>query len=164
MHFHYPSPQPTMLDVGDPKLPGFCSPFSTVNVASRPTKETEEHVFVPMKKPLQKADGNVVPQEMKKVVGKRRRKGRGNSNGTASSENRVLSANADFDLGHPLPVSSKSIVFPRRPGFGKAGTKCIVKANHFLAQLPDKDMNHYDVRVSTLTHNCVHFGRFPFSF
>lgn len=41
--------------------------------------------------------------------------------------------------------SSKSVSFAPRPGFGQVGTKCIVKANHFFAELPDKDLNQYDV-------------------
>ncbi|XP_020259992.1 protein argonaute PNH1-like, partial [Asparagus officinalis] len=45
------------------------------------------------------------------------------------------------------PVSSKGVVFCRRPGFGQIGTRCLVKANHFLAQLPDKDLNQYDVTI-----------------
>ncbi|KAF9614273.1 hypothetical protein IFM89_016565 [Coptis chinensis] len=30
----------------------------------------------------------------------------------------------------------------------KPGTKCIVKANHFLVELPDKDLNHYHVAIT----------------
>lgn len=45
-----------------------------------------------------------------------------------------------------FPSSSKSLTFPARPGFGTLGTKCIVKANHFFAELPNKDLNQYDVR------------------
>lgn len=44
-----------------------------------------------------------------------------------------------------FPTSSKSWSFAPRPGYGQAGTKCIVKANHFFAELPDKDLNQYDV-------------------
>lgn len=44
-----------------------------------------------------------------------------------------------------FPVSSKSSNFAPRPGYGQAGTKCIVKANHFFAELPQKDLNQYDV-------------------
>jgi eukaryotic translation initiation factor 2C len=44
-----------------------------------------------------------------------------------------------------FPTSSKSLSFAPRPGFGQVGTKCIVKANHFFAELPDKDLNQYDV-------------------
>lgn len=45
-----------------------------------------------------------------------------------------------------FPSSSKSLTFPARPGFGQLGTRCIVKANHFFAELPNKDLNQYDVR------------------
>ncbi|KAF3682185.1 Pentatricopeptide repeat-containing protein, chloroplastic [Capsicum annuum] len=47
-----------------------------------------------------------------------------------------------------LPASSKSMRFPLRPGKGNKGTRCIVKANHFLAQLPDKDLHQYDVSIT----------------
>ncbi|KAG2664848.1 hypothetical protein I3760_16G102200 [Carya illinoinensis] len=48
----------------------------------------------------------------------------------------------------PVPPSSKSMRFPLRPGKGSAGTKCIVKANHFFAELPDKDLHQYDVTIT----------------
>ncbi|KAK6161499.1 hypothetical protein DH2020_004880 [Rehmannia glutinosa] len=50
------------------------------------------------------------------------------------------------DIG--FPSSSKSLTFPSRPGFGQLGTKCIVKANHFFAELPEKDLNQYDVTIT----------------
>ncbi|GLJ52618.1 hypothetical protein SUGI_1119890 [Cryptomeria japonica] len=46
------------------------------------------------------------------------------------------------------PLSSKGVRFPLRPGMGKTGTRCIVKANHFFAQLPDKDLHQYDVSIT----------------
>lgn len=46
-----------------------------------------------------------------------------------------------------VPASSKSIRFPRRPGKGTIGEKCIIKANHFFAQLADRDFHHYDVTI-----------------
>ncbi|KDP45800.1 hypothetical protein JCGZ_17407 [Jatropha curcas] len=46
------------------------------------------------------------------------------------------------------PPSSKSMRFPLRPGKGSTGTKCIVKANHFFADLPDKDLHQYDVTIT----------------
>lgn len=49
-----------------------------------------------------------------------------------------------------FPTSSKSLSFAPRPGYGQAGIKCVVKANHFFAELPDKDLNHYDVRSFSL--------------
>ncbi|KAI5085087.1 hypothetical protein GOP47_0001256 [Adiantum capillus-veneris] len=47
----------------------------------------------------------------------------------------------------PVPTSSKKLRYPERPGFGKVGRSCIVKANHFLAELPDADLHHYDVSI-----------------
>lgn len=41
--------------------------------------------------------------------------------------------------------SEKKLMFHRRPGFGQLGTKCVVKANHFLADLVDKDLTQYSV-------------------
>ncbi|KAJ8625613.1 hypothetical protein MRB53_034143 [Persea americana] len=48
----------------------------------------------------------------------------------------------------PTPGSSKSVRFPLRPGKGSTGQKCIVKANHFFAELPDKDLHQYDVTIT----------------
>ncbi|KAG8065820.1 hypothetical protein GUJ93_ZPchr0004g38528 [Zizania palustris] len=45
------------------------------------------------------------------------------------------------------PPSSKSVRFPLRPGKGTYGDRCIVKANHFFAELPDKDLHQYDVSI-----------------
>ncbi|XP_057858466.2 protein argonaute PNH1-like isoform X2 [Cryptomeria japonica] len=46
------------------------------------------------------------------------------------------------------PVSSKSVRFPRRPGKGQKGIKCLVKANHFFTELPDGDLHQYDVTIT----------------
>ncbi|VFQ92884.1 unnamed protein product [Cuscuta campestris] len=46
------------------------------------------------------------------------------------------------------PASSKAMRFPRRPGPGQSGMRCIVKANHFFAELPDKDLHQYDVSIT----------------
>lgn len=45
-------------------------------------------------------------------------------------------------------ASSKSMRFPSRPGMGSVGSRCIVKANHFFAELPDKDLHQYDVSIT----------------
>ncbi|KAF5736794.1 Stabilizer of iron transporter SufD / Polynucleotidyl transferase isoform 1 [Tripterygium wilfordii] len=52
----------------------------------------------------------------------------------------------EMEMG--FPTSSKSLSFAPRPGYGQVGTKCIVKANHFLAELPEKDLNQYDVTIT----------------
>ncbi|PIA35484.1 hypothetical protein AQUCO_03500088v1 [Aquilegia coerulea] len=46
-----------------------------------------------------------------------------------------------------FPLSSSKTKFPLRPGKGRNGMKCIVRANHFFAELPDKDLHQYDVRL-----------------
>ncbi|CAA7024297.1 unnamed protein product [Microthlaspi erraticum] len=46
------------------------------------------------------------------------------------------------------PASSKAVKHPVRPGFGKAGTKTMIRANHFLVQVADRDLYHYDVAIS----------------
>ncbi|XAR53149.1 hypothetical protein NMG60_11021574 [Bertholletia excelsa] len=48
----------------------------------------------------------------------------------------------------PVPHSSKSMRFPSRPGKGITGTRYILKANHFFAELPDKDLHQYDVSIT----------------
>ncbi|KAL5729468.1 Protein argonaute PNH1 [Ranunculus cassubicifolius] len=73
----------------------------------------------------------------------RRRKGRqGKSNQVVSLKGSSVDPQVE-----PL-VSSKGLEFRRRPGYGQAGTKCIVRANHFLAELPDKDLSHYHVMIT----------------
>lgn len=49
------------------------------------------------------------------------------------------------DIVKAFPSSSKTLSFAQRPGYGQIGTRCVVKANHFLAELPEKELNHYDV-------------------
>ncbi|CDP07006.1 unnamed protein product [Coffea canephora] len=46
------------------------------------------------------------------------------------------------------PASSKATRFPQRPGFGTVGQKCVVRANHFLVGVADRDLHHYDVSIT----------------
>ncbi|KAI3725323.1 hypothetical protein L1987_65107 [Smallanthus sonchifolius] len=46
------------------------------------------------------------------------------------------------------PVQDAPMRLPLRPGKGSKGTRLIVKANHFFAQLPDKDLHQYDVTIT----------------
>ncbi|KAL1191041.1 Protein argonaute 5 [Cardamine amara subsp. amara] len=46
------------------------------------------------------------------------------------------------------PASSKAVTLQARPGFGKIGEKVMVRANHFLVQVADRDLYHYDVSIS----------------
>uniref|UniRef100_M8BKB5 Protein argonaute PNH1 n=1 Tax=Aegilops tauschii TaxID=37682 RepID=M8BKB5_AEGTA len=53
-------------------------------------------------------------------------------------------------------AGSKGLSFCRRPGFGTVGARCVVKANHFLAEIPDKDLTQYDVKITPeVTSRCV---------
>uniref|UniRef100_A0A0A0LUC9 PAZ domain-containing protein n=1 Tax=Cucumis sativus TaxID=3659 RepID=A0A0A0LUC9_CUCSA len=55
----------------------------------------------------------------------------------------------ELDPNLEFPSSScKSLTFPRRPNFGQLGTKCLVKANHFLAIIPESDISHYNVKIT----------------
>jgi len=49
--------------------------------------------------------------------------------------------------GRLPPASSKALVFPARPGYGTLGRRCRVRANHFLVQVADKEIYHYDVCI-----------------
>ncbi|XP_006656523.1 protein argonaute 1D [Oryza brachyantha] len=55
---------------------------------------------------------------------------------------------ASQEIVQAIPVSTKSFKFPHRPGSGSIGTRCLVKANHFFAELPDKDLHQYDVSIT----------------
>ncbi|PON71213.1 Exonuclease/helicase-like [Trema orientale] len=46
------------------------------------------------------------------------------------------------------PSSMKALRFPARPSSGKLGKKCLVRANHFLVQVADSDIHHYDVSIT----------------
>ncbi|KAL7160788.1 hypothetical protein ACSBR2_041434 [Camellia fascicularis] len=48
----------------------------------------------------------------------------------------------------PPPASSKAVRLPARPGFGTAGQKCVVRANHFMVQVAERDLHHYDVSIT----------------
>ncbi|CAL5040618.1 unnamed protein product [Urochloa decumbens] len=52
------------------------------------------------------------------------------------------------EIVQAFPVSHNSYKFPHRPGNGSIGTRCLVKANHFFAELPDKDLHQYDVSIT----------------
>ncbi|KAL6509700.1 hypothetical protein OROGR_023010 [Orobanche gracilis] len=66
-----------------------------------------------------------------------------------SDQIQQLSLQSEASLSQEIqPASSKSMRFPLRPDKGQKGIKCIVKANHFLAELPEKDLHQYDVPIT----------------
>ncbi|KAM0946817.1 hypothetical protein DsansV1_C08g0079561 [Dioscorea sansibarensis] len=56
-----------------------------------------------------------------------------------------LSIHGEASSSHGI---SKSMRFPQRPGIGTSGSKCVVKANHFFAEHPNKDLHQYDVSIT----------------
>lgn len=48
----------------------------------------------------------------------------------------------------PAPSSSKALRFPDRPDFGRFGKRIQVRANHFLVDVADRNLHHYDVSIS----------------
>ncbi|CAN6287232.1 unnamed protein product [Urochloa humidicola] len=50
--------------------------------------------------------------------------------------------------GRLPPASSKAVVLPPRPGYGTAGRRCKVRANHFSVQVADTEIYHYDVVIT----------------
>ncbi|KAJ1435138.1 Ribonuclease H-like superfamily [Sesbania bispinosa] len=92
-------------------------------------KDPEEHQ-VKSWRPLQKSS---------------RRKGRRRS----QSKQDKLQESTGLDSQVLVPSATcKSLVFPRRPGYGQLGTKCLIKANHFLADISVSDMSHYNVKIT----------------
>ncbi|KAF1897375.1 hypothetical protein Lal_00035079 [Lupinus albus] len=51
-------------------------------------------------------------------------------------------------LQPPAPSSSKAVRFPNRPSYGSRGKKIRIRANHFLVQVADRDLHHYDVAIN----------------
>uniref|UniRef100_A0ACD5UMP7 Uncharacterized protein n=1 Tax=Avena sativa TaxID=4498 RepID=A0ACD5UMP7_AVESA len=47
-----------------------------------------------------------------------------------------------------LDINRAEPTFPARPGFGRAGRSCLLRANHFFVGLVDKGLHQYDVAIS----------------
>ncbi|KAG6587931.1 Protein argonaute PNH1, partial [Cucurbita argyrosperma subsp. sororia] len=75
-----------------------------------------------------------------------KRKGKRRAKGSTMEE--LKQEELDPNLEFPSSSSCKSLTFPRRPDFGSLGTKCLVKANHFLAKIPESDISHYNVKIT----------------
>ncbi|KAM3713994.1 hypothetical protein ACJW31_01G297700 [Castanea mollissima] len=80
-------------------------------------------------------------KDTKKIIARRR--GRRGGKGPKVEKLQVEKLNTDVGT----PASFKSLMFHRRPGYGQLGTKCLVKANHFIANIPDSDICHYSVKI-----------------
>ncbi|KMZ67758.1 Protein argonaute 1A [Zostera marina] len=73
---------------------------------------------------------------------------------SASSLSETVQKLQQVSIQSEEPTTAKHIAstnhmrFPPRPGKGSSGTKCMVKANHFMAELPKKDLHQYDVTIT----------------
>ncbi|XP_020097408.1 protein argonaute PNH1-like [Ananas comosus] len=131
----------------------FFRPYSSEMPLRPMAKDPKGEKHVVFKKPLQntmnqqKLENELPLQEAKKNAGRRRGRGKG------KAVERAVRPEVEMGLAAGPPVSSKGLVFQRRPGFGQVGTRCIVKANHFLTELPDKDLNQYHVAITPEVHS-----------
>nr|CAD1842976.1 unnamed protein product [Ananas comosus var. bracteatus] len=131
----------------------FFRPYSSEMPLRPMAKDPKGEKHVVFKKPLQntmnqqKLENELPLQEAKKNAGRRRGRGKG------KAVERAVRPEVEMGLDAGPPVSSKGLVFQRRPGFGQVGTRCIVKANHFLTELPDKDLNQYHVAITPEVHS-----------
>ncbi|PHT51932.1 Protein argonaute 1A [Capsicum baccatum] len=80
-------------------------------------------------------------------AGKRRARRKGK--GILVEKMKDMSNNSEVSSACSASSSSeRSIVFPRRPGYGQLGTKCLVKANHFIAELSERNLSQYSVKIT----------------
>lgn len=85
----------------------------------------------------------------------RRRKGNNNNNINKRRSQSKLQETGPHNsqlVSLSSATCNKSLVFPRRPGYGQLGTKCLVKANHFLADISVSDLTHYNVSLMSLIY------------
>ena len=81
-------------------------------------------------------------KDTKKIIARRT----GGRRGKGPKVEKFQVEKLDTDVGSP--ASCKSLMFHCRLGYGQLGTKCLVKANHFIANIPNLDICHYCVSVS----------------
>ncbi|WJX90207.1 Protein argonaute PNH1 [Trifolium repens] len=63
-------------------------------------------------------------------------------------QDKLQETGLESQLASCFSSSCKSLVFPSRPSYGKLGTKCVVKANYFLADISVSDLSHYHVIIT----------------
>ncbi|KAK6926677.1 Argonaute, linker 1 domain [Dillenia turbinata] len=49
------------------------------------------------------------------------------------------------------PMSTRALGFAPRPNYGTVGAKCVVRANHFLVEIAEKELYHYDVSLLSVS-------------
>ncbi|KAK4343475.1 hypothetical protein RND71_036569 [Anisodus tanguticus] len=79
-------------------------------------------------------------------AGKRRSRRKGK--GILVEKVQDINNNSEISTACSASSSERSLVFPLRPGYGQLGTKCLVKANHFITELSERNLCQYSVRIS----------------
>jgi eukaryotic translation initiation factor 2C len=54
-------------------------------------------------------------------------------------------------------VPASPVKFAQRPDHGTVGSRCLIRANHFLVELADRDLHHYDVMLTFLISSLLIF-------
>ena len=113
-------------------------------------KNPEQKHVISTRKPLQNSmnqqtSSEIMPSTEESLENAKRSIGRrkGRRRGKGAKVEQLQDPKLDLSVGSH--DSSKGLVFHRRPGYGQLGRKCVVKANHFLAQVPDTDLSQYSV-------------------
>ncbi|KAJ9178015.1 hypothetical protein P3X46_009935 [Hevea brasiliensis] len=129
------NPAPTFTQAAPPQASAF-PPISRSAVSAFPTSvapsPTPEAVVSSMRAPLSQAaaSSSAAVDELGREM-----------------EQKLTTGDQVTKAGMP-PASSKAVRFTPRPGYGTAGKKCVVKANHFLVEIADRDLCHYDVTIT----------------
>ena len=116
-------------------------------------KNPEQKHVISTRKPLQNSmnqqtSSEIMPSTEESLENAKRSIGRrkGRRRGKGAKVEQLQGPKLDLSVGSH--DSSKGLVFHRRPGYGQLGRKCVVKANHFLAQVPDTDLSQYSVTIT----------------
>ncbi|RLN42616.1 hypothetical protein C2845_PM01G23350 [Panicum miliaceum] len=123
-----PAPAPRQLAQGAPTRASEPAPASSAPSAAVLAKEVEKKLFVSetaLAPPAAAAAAAVAA-----------------AHGAAASDAEDA---PDVDLA---PVSKKGLAHPARPGVGTVGKSVRIRANHFLVDVADNHLFHYDVAIN----------------
>ncbi|GMH04485.1 hypothetical protein Nepgr_006324 [Nepenthes gracilis] len=126
--------------------------FASKEMPHKQKRDPEQkHMHMINKKPVQSSEIQQLPPKMSQICGEGLEdswKNSGKTKGRRRCKGAILEdRQCAKDLHGQLPASGKNIVFQRRPGYGQMGSKCVVKANYFLAKVSESDLCHYSVNV-----------------
>ncbi|CAN6303188.1 unnamed protein product [Urochloa humidicola] len=116
------APAPRQLAQGAPERVPESAPSSSAPSAAALVKEVEKKLFV--------SETALAPPAAAAAAA------------VAAAQGAAASDAEDVDLA---PVSKKGLAHPARPGLGTVGKKVMICANHFLVDVADNNLFHYDV-------------------